>query len=48
MFHNRKFNSYINTIHERDLTILYSERNSAFDELLENDGSFKIQDRYLL
>ena len=47
MFHNRKLNNHINCIHERALRIAYQDHNSAFNELLANDGSFKIHDRNL-
>ena len=47
MFHNCKLNNHINRIHERALRIAYQDRNSAFNELLAKDGSFKIHDRNL-
>ena len=42
MFHNRKLHNHINRIHEA-----YQDHNSAFNELLARDVSFKIHDRNL-
>ena len=42
MFHDRKLNNHINRIHEA-----YQDHNSAFNELLARDVSFKIHDRNL-
>ena len=45
MFHSRKLNNRINTLHERALRIVYQDRISSFDELLSKDGSFTIHER---
>ena len=34
MFHSRKMNNKINRIHERALSLVYSDQASSFDELL--------------
>ena len=34
MFHSRKMNNKINRIHERALSLVYSDHASSFDELL--------------
>ena len=47
MFHIRKLSNHVNCIHERALRIAYQDHNSAFNELLAKDGSFKIHDRNL-
>ena len=48
MFQNLKFSSHVNRVHAVALRIVYQDQNSAFDELLENDGSFRIQDSNFL
>ena len=45
MFHGRKVNNRINHIHERSLSIIYSDQTSTFDELLVKDGSCSIHHR---
>ena len=47
MFYNRKLSNHINRIHERALRIAYQDHNSTLNELLSQDGSFKILDRNL-
>ena len=42
MFHNRGKNYKINRLHERCLRIIYSDKESAFIELLNNDNSVSI------
>ena len=42
-----KQNHHINCIHKRPLRVIYRDYNSSFDELLEKDNSYKIQDRNL-
>ena len=45
MFHSRKLNNKINKLHERCLRIVYSDNTSSFEELLETDKSFSVQQR---
>ena len=45
MFHSRTLNSKINRIHERALTLVYSDHVSSFPELLKRDQSFSVQHR---
>ena len=42
MFHSRTLNNKINYLHERALTIVYSDYKSSFFELLKKDKSFSI------
>ena len=39
---NRSFNHKINRLHERCLEIIYSDKISSFDELLDKDESVSI------
>ena len=45
--HSRANNSKINRLHERCLRIIYSDKHSLFEELLEKDGSVSIHQRNL-
>ena len=45
MFHSRKLNNRINSIHERALRIVYKDTKSSFAELLTKDESFTIHER---
>ena len=45
MFHSRKLNHRINSLHERALRIVYKDDNSSFDELLIKNNSFTIHER---
>ena len=47
MCRSRKLNNQINTIHERDLHIVFQDKHTSFDELLKKAGTVKIQDRNL-
>ena len=48
MYHSRANNSKkINRLHERCLRIIYSDKQSSFEELLEKDGSLSIHQRNL-
>ena len=47
MCHNRTFNNNINHSHERCLRIVYSDKTSSFEKLLEKDGSVTIHTRDL-
>ena len=42
MFHSRELNNRINKIHERSLRIVYNDKQSTFEELLERDKSVSI------
>ena len=45
MCHSRTNNSKINRLHERCLRIVYNDKQSLFNELLEKDGSVSIRMR---
>ena len=45
MFHSRTLNNKINCIHERSLRTVSSDSNSSFNELLDKDRSFMIDQR---
>ena len=45
MFHSRKLNNRINTLHLRALRIVYQDSKSSFEELLAIDKSFNIHER---
>ena len=45
MFHSRKLNNKINTLHERCLCVVYNDRLSTFGELLNKDNSVSIHHR---
>ena len=47
MFHSRRNNNRINTLHERSLRLTYKDYNSTFEELLEKDKSVSIHQRNL-
>ena len=47
MFHSRRLNNKINSIHERALRIAYQDNTSAFQELLNKDNSVSIHHRNL-
>ena len=47
MFHSRGLNARINRIHERALRVVYQDRHSCFQELLEKSGSVTIHQRSL-
>ena len=47
MFHGRRLNNKINSIHERALRIAYQDNTSAFQELLNKDNSVSIHQRNL-
>ena len=42
MFHNRSLNNKINRLYERYLRIIYNDKNTNFEELLNNDNSVSI------
>ena len=45
MFHSRKLNTQINSLHERALRIVYLDSKSSFEALLLKNGSFSIHTR---
>ena len=45
MCHSRLINNKINRLHETCLRIIYSDKSSTFEELLEKDGSVTIHFR---
>ena len=47
MCHSRTMNNKINRLHERWLRIVYSDKTSSFERLLEKDGSATIHTRNL-
>ena len=47
MFHSRKLNHRINSIHERTLRVAYQDYKSTFLELLQRDNSITIHQRNL-
>ena len=47
MFHSRRLNNKINSIHERALRITYQDNMSTFQELLNKDNSLSIHHRNL-
>ena len=47
MFHSRLINNKINRLHERCLRIVYSDKKSTFEELLEKDNTVSVHQRNL-
>ena len=47
MFHSRRLNNKINSIHERALRITYQDNMPTFQELLNKDNSVSIHHRNL-
>ena len=47
MYHSRANNNKINRLHEPCLRIIYSDKQSSFQTLLEKDGSVSIHNRNL-
>ena len=47
MFHSRTMNNKINHLHERCLRIMYCDKSSSFEKLLETDRSVPIHIRNL-
>ena len=45
MFHSRNINNKINKLHERCLRVIYNDKTSSFEQLLENDNSVSIHHR---
>ena len=42
MFHSQTSNNKINRLHERCLRVIYKDKNSNFENLLEKDNSVSI------
>ena len=47
MFHSRRVNNKINSIHERAVRITYQDHMSTFQEVLNKDNSFSVHHRNL-
>ena len=47
MCHNRTNNNKIDRLHERCLRLIYNDKKSSFEDLLEKDGSVPIHHRNL-
>ena len=47
MFHSRTLNNKINKLHERALRLVYKDYISSFENLLNIDNTFTIQERNL-
>ena len=45
MFHSRNLNNKINRLHERCLLVIYNDKTSSFEQLLQNDNSVSIHHR---
>ena len=45
MLHSRKNNNKIKHLHERCLRLIYSDKKSSYEKLLEKDGSVSIHHR---
>ena len=45
MFHSRNLRNKINRLHERYLRVIYDDKTSSFEQLLENDNSVSIHHR---
>ena len=45
MCHNRTINNKVNRLHERCLRLIYNDRQSSFESLLERDSSVSIHHR---
>ena len=47
MFHSRKLNNKINRLHERWFGLIYSDRGSSYEELLDKHNSVPIHQKNL-
>ena len=47
MFHSRKINNHINSLHERTLRVVDRDYNATFSELLSKDKSVTIKQKNL-
>ena len=47
MFHSRKLNNKTNRLHERSLRLIYSDKVSSYEELLDKDNSVPIHQKNL-
>ena len=48
MFHSRKINNRVNSLHEGALRVVYRDYNATFSELLSKDKSVTIHQRNYL
>ena len=48
MCHSRSMNSRINRLHETCVSIIYSDKSSSFEELLQKDESVTIHVKNIL
>ena len=39
MYHNRTYNNKTNRLHEKSLRLIYNDKGSSFEDLLEKDNS---------
>ena len=46
MCHNRTKNNKINRLHERCYRLIYNDKNSSFEQLLEIDSSVFVHDKH--
>ena len=47
MCHNKMYNNKINRLHERCLRLIYNDKCSSFEDLLEKDNSVSIHHKNL-
>ena len=47
MCHNRTYKNKINRLHERCLQLIYNDKRSSFEDLLEKDNSVSIHNKNL-
>ena len=47
MYHNRTYNNKINRLYERCLRLIYNDKRSSFENLLEKDNSVSIHHKNL-
>ena len=47
MYHSRANNGKINKLNKRSLQVIYSDKQSSFETLLEKDGSVAVHNQYL-
>ena len=47
MCHNRKYNNKINRLHEKCLRLIYNDKRSSFEDLLEKDNCVSIHHKNL-
>ena len=47
MYHNRTYKNKINRLHERCLRLIYNDKRSFFEDLLEKDNSVSVHHKNL-